>query len=607
MMKSRISWFNRGLAANFLRRCWPLWCGYFALLLMCFPVNMVDKLRDVSVYTSSFDRSVMRMGLSMGYVSVAVSVLGVMMVFGWLYTSKGSGMMCSLPLRRETLFGTAFLTGLVPMLLADAAAVLLAAALTVGSGYFSLSAYMDALAVLVTMNFSFYCFAVFCAMLTGSIIIMPVVFLVLNCCVFVAESCVRAMLCSFVYGMENTGSALQAFSPLVYTMANVSVSPIHHENGTVEYALRGLPMLCIYCAAGLALAAAALLILRRRNMEVASDTVALPILKPVFKYCLTAGCALVFAPVVYENLYYNHFTGWKAPAVMLLLMFVGALIGYVAAEMLIKKRVAVFKTLKWKGFVITCCAITALVAAFELDVFGYERYIPEAEKIEQVEIWQGETVLSQPENIQRVRELHQQIIDNKAINETEGDCSLIYFVYNMTDGKYISRSYRVPTSRIDEPDGELMRFQALCNLQEAIDRRCATEIPVTAEHIMGFGVSTWYYDNEGNYHDSYEQFTPQEAVDFYYNYLLPDIKAGTMGRYWFMHNAQHYETQANVRFELNLSERGLDEYYKTNYGTEYFTFNLNMDAVNCLRWLEENTDIIPMTLGKAEDRDYIFK
>ena len=62
-----------------------------------------------------------------------------------------------------------------------------------------------------------------------------------------------------------------------------------------------------------------------------------------------------------------------------------------------------------------------------------------------------------------------------------------------------------------------------------------------------------------------------------------------------------------MRFELNLSERGLDEYYKTNYGTEYFTFNLNMDAVNCLRWLEENTDIIPMTLGKAEDRDYIFK
>ena len=29
----------------------------------------------------------------------------------------------------------------------------------------------------------------------------------------------------------------------------------------------------------------------------------------------------------------------------------------------------------------------ASVAAFELDVFGYERYIPEAEKIEQVEIW----------------------------------------------------------------------------------------------------------------------------------------------------------------------------------------------------------------------------
>ena len=161
-------------------------------------------------------------------------------------------------------------------------------------------------------------------------------------------------------------------------------------------------------------------------------------------------------------------------------------------------------------------------------------------------------------------------------------------------------------SRIDEPEGELMGLQAICNLQEAIDHRCETQIPVREDTIMGFGVSTWYYDNDGQYHDSYLTFSPQEAVDFYENYLLPDIKAGTMGRYWFLHNTQHYETQCNVRFELNLSERAMLADPKGDYNTEYFSFNLNVDAVNCLRWLEENTDIVPMTLGKAEDRELIL-
>lgn len=606
-MKSRISLFNAGLAANLLRRCWPVWGGYFALLLLCFPINMADRLRDVNVNVTSFDRSVMQMGLNMGYVSIAVSVLAVMLVFSWLYTAKGSGMMCSLPVRRETLFMTAFLTGFVPMLLADLVAVLLSAALTVGSGYYSLDAYMDALTVLVTMNFSFYCFAVFCAMLTGSIIIMPVVFAVLNCTVYVAESCVRAILSAFVYGMLNSGAALGAFSPLVYIMSEVRVAAIHGENSIVNYSMMGMPMLCIYCVAGLALAIAALLILRKRNMEVATDTVALPILKPIFKYCLTAGCAVVLGPVVYENMYYNYFVGWHAAAVMALLMLAGALIGYVAAEMLIRKQVMVFKTLRWKGFAVVCCSILVFVAAFELDVFGYERYVPKADKVQQVEIWMGNTTLSEPENIQRVLELQQQIIDNKAINETNEDCSPIYFNYLMENGKYMSRFYRIPMSRIDQPEGELMGLQAICNLQEAIDRRCETEIPVTEDTIMGFAVSTWYYDNDGQYHDRYLQFTAQEAVDFYENYLLPDIKAGTMGRYWFLHNTQHYETQANVRFELNLSERAMLSDPKLNYDTEYFSFNLNMDAVNCFRWLEENTDIVPMTLGKAEDRDLILK
>jgi len=606
-MKSRTSWFNFAISKNYLRRCWPLWTSYFAILLLLFPIDMADRLSRVNQYTISLNRAVLQAGITTGYISIAASVLAVMLMFSWLYSAKGSGMMCSLPVRRETLFVTAFLTGLVPMLIADVAAVLLSAALTVGSGYFSFSVYMEALAVLVMMNFSFYCFAVFCAVLTGNIIILPVVFVVLNCAVFVAESCLRATLSTFVYGMYNTGSLLHIFSPLVYVIGAVAVgnaftSPYNMAADT--YTVYGLEALGIYCAVGLALSVGAILILRRRNMELASDVVAVPILKPVFKYCLTGGCAVVFAPLIYQNIYSHTFIGWQAAAINLLLMLVGALIGYLAAEMLIQKTVMVFKSLRWKGFVISCCAVIAFVAAFELDVFGFERRLPRMEKIQQVEIWQGDTVLAQPENIQLTLELHQQLIDNKAINEVKGSSDVIYINYLMKNGKYVSRYYQVPASRLDEPDGELMRFQALCNLQEAIDRRCKTELPVTVQTVTGFGIHTWYHDSEGQYQDEYIQLSPAQAVDFYENYLLPDIQAGTMGRYWFLNNAQHYETAASLRFELNLSNRSMlsdpEDHY--NRKDEYFSFTLNMDAERCLQWLRENTDIEPLPLGIAENR-----
>lgn len=615
-MKSRISWFNTGIAKNYLRRCWPLWSSYFVLLLLLFPVDLTDRLSRVNEYTQSFDRYAMEAGLSTGYISIAFSVLAVMLMFSWLYSAKGSGMMCSLPVRRETLFVTGFVTGLAPMLLADVAAVLISAALTVGSGYFSLDAYMQALAVLLMMNFAFYCFAVFCAMLTGNIIILPIVFIVLNFTAVVAELCVRSILSAFVYGMtyDSAGYLFINLSPLFRVLSGVKVirisqvqemastqggefMPVYVTDAADKYAIGGMGVLAVYCLVGLLFAVGAMLILRRRNMESASDVVAVPILKPVFKYCLTGGCAVVLAPLVFENLYGRVLVGVQVAAVIALLMVVGAFVGYFAAEMLIQKHIRVFRG-KWKGFIISCCVILLFVAAFEADVFGIERWTPDVDEVSEVQIWQGDTQLSQPENIEKMIAIHRQLIDNKHAYETNGEIYTLYFNYLTPKGKLISRCYGVPYELIDEPEAELMQLQALCNSQEAIDRRCETELPVTVQTVSGAGIDTWYYDENGEYHSEYIQLTPAEAVDLYENYLIKDIAAGTMGRYWFLHNNEHYEALANVRIELNLSNRALlrlPELY-TQERSEYFTFNLNLDAMYCMQWLRENTEIEPRSL-----------
>ena len=44
-VRSRISFFNKHVALNLLKRFWPLWTAYFAAMIFVFPVNLLSKLR----------------------------------------------------------------------------------------------------------------------------------------------------------------------------------------------------------------------------------------------------------------------------------------------------------------------------------------------------------------------------------------------------------------------------------------------------------------------------------------------------------------------------------------------------------------------------------
>lgn len=42
-MKSKISFFNAGISKNLLRRCWPLWAAYLAMLILILPVALANR------------------------------------------------------------------------------------------------------------------------------------------------------------------------------------------------------------------------------------------------------------------------------------------------------------------------------------------------------------------------------------------------------------------------------------------------------------------------------------------------------------------------------------------------------------------------------------
>ena len=120
-MKSKISCFDAGIARNLARRFWPLWAVYFAAMVVAFPL----ELTSVAIYSyAQANARVLECAMQSVRVAIPAGAAMAMAMFSYMYSSRSVGMICSLPLRRETMYMTALLCGLVPMLIADVIAVL---------------------------------------------------------------------------------------------------------------------------------------------------------------------------------------------------------------------------------------------------------------------------------------------------------------------------------------------------------------------------------------------------------------------------------------------------------------------------------------------------
>lgn len=581
-MKSRASFFNWGLSRNILSRSWPLWAVYLAALVLVLPLSLVQQ-RNGPHYALKLTSAVLRQGemlVVLGFIAAAVTA---MVMFSFLYQHRSCGMICALPLRRETVFWTAALTGLVPLLLAQVLTVLLTALLYGQDLPFSALLLWLAMASMTTV--SFYGFACFCACLTGSLLVLPAVYTVLSFTAVVAEGAGRIVLSNFVFGLSEHGALRLSFlSPPVQMIQSLRVR--WDAVNDLPLGLDGLGILAIYCALGLMFLGLALLLYRRRKMETAGDVVAIPLLKPVFKYCLSLGSAIVFAWFIYTLLFSNgsglHLGGLRAALLALGLLLLGGFIGYYAAEMLIQKTLRVFPG-RWKGFLAVCGVLCLFVGLWELDAFGYERRIPRPEDVAQVSL--DDLSLEQPENIRELTEIHRQILSHKAELDSLGGGRSIRYV--LKNGRVITRSYALlaDQDQINDPESDWGRLQKLLNCQEALERRTELRVELRPENVQYFDVS-WTSMENGRQVEHNRYFSPEEALDYLENAMKADVAAGSLGRRYLADSEEYLRTATNVRVILNLYDASLREKGLAAWDDLYLT--VFMDSQESIRWLREH-------------------
>lgn len=545
-MTSKISCFDRAVFRRALKKTAPVWILY-TLYELLLPLRLFSFCRGVSSCTDDFLVQIEKTIL--GYARINASLLPFLLggllawvLFFWLFRAGTAYFYAALPVRRETLFLTNYLTGL---LLCAAPALLSSLLLwAVGAG-FGAAVFVPAMQVFTATMLGFllfFSFAVLVCCVVGQMAAMPIVYVILNFTFFVLETIVRHLLFTFVYGMPyNQSSTMQSFAlhatPVLGLLQGgfrVQTDWLERDGMYyMEYAprLEGWSYLGMLAVLGLVFALCAFLLLKHREMERSGDVIAVGWLRPVALYVFTIGCALVLGALMAELFSSNTSDNFWY---VLLFSCAGAFVGYFAGKMLLQKTVHVFRS-GWLGLGACCLALLLAFGAAEFDLFGYSRYLPERSAVQAAGLthYQSNGLYTTQDDafIQDVLNLHTAAVSEKSKQEHRRHAYQLgtdyteqfYITYRMTDGTLTERYYSIVYSEADleDPDSLISRFSALYNSPGSVLIRTGFDTPRTEKNVLSCYVSSF---------DTGEslELTGRDAWRVY-TACLDDINAGLLG------------------------------------------------------------------------------
>lgn len=619
-MPSKTSFFSVKVYKNTLSRFWFLGAAYaaaWAFQLLQYLSVSFNNLSTYSYYSSAYQ--VISVALRSPIHAIACAITA-MAVYGWLFQTRAAAFTSALPLRREAVFTANMAAGLTLLLGGNVLALVLTAMLGVGvSDLMPALGYWFAITSLIEAS----CFglATLCAALTGSLVILPALYAVLLYAAVALEASLRRIAQFLIFGLSNQTWKLTVLSPLYYLAELDTYTVFHTEEGVLHWEKDWMMLwgpLAAYALAGLALAALAVPILRRRKMESAGDVVAVPALRKLFRWAAAFAVALSAGLMALQTVF--GFSGYDRPggspgqvALLLVLMILGALVGWFGAQAMMKRTLRVFHD-GWGGFGIICAVLCALVYSLDLDVLGVESRLPDPEQVSLADVFCPTlltgTTFREQENIQAVIRLQEDIVANKKLFEQSefsggpsgGALTVRYFD---RDGRLLlSRTYTAPAGEYawaskgnaDISHGwgtknpVLRELQDLANRPEAVEERIIPAFPLSAN---GDNVEFAYADYaSGEMHETIE-LTAQEAMDLYLNCVLPDIEDSTLGRLRLVPEEDASDQLVAVR----MSFRYTDPWKQQSKWHYLDLYGIPADAVRTNAWLREHGLNIPSSPG----------
>ena len=611
-MPSERTFFNKAIYIRALSRFWIIGAAYAVVL--CFLTLMCGRyfnseFTEMSEYVSySILSNLTRREI---VAAAAAAVVMAVAVYGWMFRKTSAAYISALPVTREALLISSLLAGLTLLILPCIFAMLVSL-LLYGGGPLWTPYLLCSAAAVVLMNIAFFGLASFCTVFTGNAAVLPALY-VIALYGFVGIEVVTRYIAEFLlFGVRGTGWELAVLSPVYYFSNNYV--------GSYSYAI---PLTAIYAAAGVILAGLAVIFFRHRRMEAAGETVAVPALRPLFRWGLAAvgalGMALLILKTVFDVGAYgagNRGTPARV-AILLLAMLFGAAVGWFGADALMRKTLRVFDR-HWKGLGVFCALLCALVIGCELDVFGVERYQPDVDEIGYAAVngWgeYSETRIMQPENIEALLSLQKDIIANKKTYESQKGLNTfpLTIEYYDTNGKLLAR--RVYTYATDEfipyvtggnynvgflmgNDDAISRnvrqYEALLNSRELMEERAL--FPCDRSETAVFAANIQWYDSASPVTQGLT-LTADEFWELYDTCIVPDLRDGNIGGTKIIQDKDFYQTIEPIY----ITATGVHTDSSGEYVYDYYTVRPLTASARTNAWLRSH-GVTVQTLGELNN------
>ena len=278
----------------------------------------------------------------------------------------------------------------------------------------------------------------------------------------------------YEYGLQSQISALKRIFFNTYSEYYLGAEPklsviydctihiwnIKNAQNAAAAAAIAMPIVAKWILIGTVFLALAYLAYKKRPSEAAGVAVAFPFMKPVAKVAVAIPVALLAGRMVYDTSYENELLQIAG-------MLAGGLIFCAAAEVLFDFDIrSIFRHLPSSG--VALAGILAIFCIFKWDIFGYDSYIPEQNKVESIAIaadgyydnyWdENQQYLGQGEfekenmfltDVSPVLALAESV--KGADTEQMGDARPVQILYRLTSGRMAARMIRVD---YDDPGTE---------------------------------------------------------------------------------------------------------------------------------------------------------
>lgn len=560
-MKSKISFINRTMLQKNVKLYWPIWTLYTIVLLLNGPFSMWSRFKNAEfIYGKNWHKYMLdiispaiSMEADMIFIFVMALVTGMAM-FSYLYNSRACNMIHSMPVTRRQLFSTNVLTGLLFMWIPQIIKYFMSFVICISYG--NTKVVHIGINLLAAMGISFFMYSLvcLCAMITGQLVSVAVMYAVVNLLYGGAVIAIANVLTYVSYGLPYMEFVRKIsvtwFAPMLQLLNRVGFHPTMKKAGDdyycIKYTFRGTNTIVVYVIAAAVIYFISYKIYKHRDLENAGSFIAIPKLKPVFRWVLGCFGGLILSTVT-ASLLLGLRISIGVPAIMMLAVVLG-IIAFLLLEMIIKKNFKIFSKALFKEIIAFGAFVVVVFGG--ITVYGnvQENYIPKLADIDSACIAIDFDINLEGKDVEKILETQKILMAQKKdyFKKRYDDSGYITISYTLKNGEKVNRVYHTtddfnPHKQCKAIMAEENKPQNIINAIMQCDTTDITFINGSAEQ----------------YNDKYvdvlnERFNGKVAADIF-DAVKKDVDAGVMQEYNLQRMLDGVDKDTSYMYNLMLN------------------------------------------------------